>query len=572
MARRMAGALSTVPWLRSEHWDSAAFAGGRVHLGIANPGPQPLTIAGREARVWFDGELYPSDLRHGITPTAEQTLALLEGPTPAIRDADGVFAIAAFDPGAGELVLASDRLGFRPLYWTETADWFAYASEVKALLAIRDRTPELDEASLRQFFAFDYLIGERTWWKGIELVPPASIWRISPRGRTGARYWTFSEIRREPRPEEEVIRELCTHWSAGIAKRARPGATPILLSGGLDSRLVLAELHRQGRDQIAVTFGARGSFDMTIAHACARRAGIPHRQIFLDESNWWDGRDHAIWQTDGLTNAIHLHVGLALKQMREGNGVSLKHSVGDTLFGGSGLYLFGKAALEPGADRNWYGLDDVYLNSKYTANPFFDQREVAEVSRADCAPYLLGPSTDCFILSQGQRRWTITGRLALSGHCEMVVPGVDLATMRLLLGGLTERQRMRSAFYRRFLCAAYPEFYADMPWQGTGRGLAESTATRRWRNLKDRVGRRLGMGAPSREFANYERLVAQAGVAPELAGADLLIDQPLKGAARRALTDPRGSGLDARVILAMRTLETYLRQVVNGGPLGTPPM
>jgi hypothetical protein len=64
----------------------------------------------------------------------------------------------------------------------ETEKWFAFAGEVKALLAICERTPQLDDVSLRQFFGFDHMLGERTWWQGIELLPPASVSLGDPLG------------------------------------------------------------------------------------------------------------------------------------------------------------------------------------------------------------------------------------------------------------------------------------------------------------------------------------------------------------------------------------------------------
>ena len=76
-------------------------------------------------------------------------------------------------------MLATDRLGFRPLYYVETADWFAYAAEVKALLALHDHLPAVDEIAVRQYFAFDHMLGDRTWWTGIALIPPANVWRVS---------------------------------------------------------------------------------------------------------------------------------------------------------------------------------------------------------------------------------------------------------------------------------------------------------------------------------------------------------------------------------------------------------
>ncbi len=566
-ARRMSAALRTVPWLEVEHWDGPRFSGGRVHLGLANPEPQPIAGPGG-LQVWFDGELYPPGAERGITPDAERARELLSDPARGLAEADGVFALACYDPAAGELALATDRLGFRPLYWAETEDWFAYASEVKALLAAFDTLPPVDRTALLQFFGFDYMLGERTWWRGIRLLPPATVRRVAPgAGRSECRYWTFDAIRREPRDEVEVIGELARLWSAAVRQRSRPGLTPLLLSGGLDSRLILAELVRQGRPVRAITFGEPGCPDLAIARAAARRAGAEHRAVPMDRESWWRGRDEAIWQTDGLVSARHLHVAVALPALREGNRWTLKNASGDVVFGGSGLRLFGAAATEPAEHRDWAAAREEFLRRRYLPNPFFTQAETASVSREDCEPYLAGPSVDCFVLRQGQRRWTLYGPLAMGSHCEVWNPAASLGILRLVLGHLTEAQRAGSRFYARFLCATYPELFGDIPWQATGRGLRERFAVRLRRGLAARVRRWTGRAAPPRGFANYERLVAGSGVAARLAEARLVLDEVMDGAVGRAL---RAEGLDARVLLAAYTAETYLRQAMGLRGLAPP--
>jgi asparagine synthase (glutamine-hydrolysing) len=567
LVTRMSDALRMAPWLGSELWVAPGFAGGRVHLGLMNPSSQPLVHVNPNARMWFDGQVYPPDGDHGISPEAEQVLQLAGDPEELAR-IEGVFAFAVFYPDSAELVLATDRLGFRPLYWAETVEWFAYASEVKALLAILDAIPPVDEVSLRQFFSYDYMLGERTWWQPIRLVPPASLWRITPSGRVGRPYWSFESIRREPRDERELTDELHRLWATAIAKRARPGTTPILLSGGLDSRLVLAELVAQGRDVLAVTFGERGCRDLLIAAEAARTAAVLHRRVLVDGYNWWTGRDQTIWSIDGLVNAHHLHVSVALDLMRGGNRWSLKHSSGDTLFGGSKLSLFGPVATQPAEERDWRKGLETFLTKAFRANPFFSVGDVAEVSTPDCEPYLCGPSTDCFVMRQVQRRRTLTGPLAMGTHCEVLNPAATLVMMRLLLGGLNDSARKGGRFYHRFLTSVYPQLFRNIPYQRTDRGLSETAATRIRRGLAGKLRRALKMEGSHREFLDYPRLVAEAQLGHRLAGATLLLDDVMGGRVHEALA--RVVPPPPRVLLGIYTVETYLRRAA-GWPGLQPP-
>ncbi|HET7563612.1 MAG TPA: asparagine synthase-related protein [Gemmatimonadaceae bacterium] len=557
MAQRMADAMRRQPWMLTELWTSDAFCGGRVHLGVLNPDPQPLGTAGGRALAWFDGETYAPSANDGATPTAEEIVRDTDAAGAGLAKLDGVYTLARYTPATNELVIANDRLGFRPLYWTETDTWFAYAAEVKSLLAIRETLPAVDELAVAQFLSFDYMLGERTWWRGIELLPPASLWRISPTGIDRHPYWSFSCIRRDVRDVAEVREEFGRLWSTAIRQRIKPGITPLLLSGGLDSRALLAEMRAQGSDLATITFGSEECSDMRIARQCAQIAGVPHRALALSAENWWHRREEAIWQTDGLVNAMHLHVAIAMDEMHTGNQHTLKNSTGDTLFGGSKL-------REPVAD--WTRAPGDLLDRMYLGNPFFTRGDVTEASLGDCARYLCGPSSDCFAISQRQRRMILTGPLALSAHCEVVNPGVGLAMLHLMLGALPDAERRGSRFYNRVLAERYPAYFANVPWQLTGRGLAESFPVRARRGVRARLARRLRLreNPYGGRFADYPAFVRASDVRERLLQSDLLLDQTLGGAVRRALASADGAPVDARTELAILTAEVYLRQAEAG--------
>lgn len=555
----MADTLRRAPWLRAEIWGDETFCGGRVHLGVLNPLSQPLIAKDKLARVWFDGELYLNSTRSGTTPTADEVYQLVRGSGAGLAEIDGLFALACFNAERRELVLANDRFGFRPLYYTETKDWFAYAPEVKALLAIRDRLPELDEISLRQFFSFDHMLGERTWWKGVELVPPASVWRISSKGRTGHQYWTFDNIRREPSQEADVQAELSRLWSQAVRQRSRPGTMSLLLSGGLDSRLLLAELCAQGADLLAITFGSPESTDMQLARCVAAMAGIRHRPCYLTTENWWNGREEAIWQTDGLVNGIHLHAAIVKDEMHTGNCYSPMNIAGDLLFGGS--HLDGEIA------KDWRLSKSHLLTRMYLENPFFPQDQVVSVSIPDAERYMHGPCSDSFHLYQRTRRLTLSGPASLAPLCEMVFPSVSYPLLQLILGCLSEEQRRDHRFYNRWLVARYPKYFGDIPWQATGRGLAESLPTRLSRGVRTRLQRFVGRSVreiPSDQwFVNYPQCLRVSKIRERLLHQDLTADAFLNGRARRALTNSKGQALTPRVLVAILTFEAYLRQVAG---------
>ena len=557
MGRRMADALRRRPWLRAELRATEIFCGGRVHTGVLNPVPQPLVTPYGTASVWFDGEcVLPRQSTLG-TPSAEAARELVSGRGPAIVDADGVFALAMLEEQR-HLVLATDRLGFRPLYYAATADWFAYASEVKALLAILDGVPEIDEIALRQYFAFDHMLGDRTWWRDIRVVPPASIWRVSRDQTTRQRYWSFSDLRPQQCDPEEAHHEFARLWDRAVAQHHRSGLTPVLLSGGLDSRLLVAELLRQGVDVRAVTYGSTLSPEVRPARAVAKIAGIDHRVCEWNTRNWWHGREEAIWQTDGLVNANHLHPAIAMEEMRAGTCYSPMNIVGDLLFGGSHLQQTPWSELR---DR-----PEQLMASHFVKNPFVTQDEALELSAPDIRLDAEGPSSDCVHLRERIRRYVLHSPGCFAPYCETVFPGVGLEFLQLFLAALPEEQRAGHRFYRRFLRERHRRFFGNVPWLRNGRGLWESPHVRVARNLQQRVRRVFGVKrrrTPSNQwFVDYPAAVLEHRVRERLLATTLLVDDLLAGAARAALRNDAETPLAAESLIAILTCETYLRQVL----------
>ena len=554
MARRMADAMRRLPWQRAELWGRGNYCGGRVDSGVLNREGQPFATADGRWHVWLDGECRPQSTS-GVDPSAETLASLVEGPRPALAHADGAFALAVVR--SGELTLATDRLGFRPLYYTETADWFAYAAEVKGLLAIHERLPAIDEVALRQYFAFDHMLGDRTWWTGIGLIPPANVWHVS-RGRvTRTEYWSFDDLRTAPCDPEEAQHEFGRLWSRAVSDYRRPGTTPVLLSGGLDSRLLVAELVAQGADIVAVTYGSQESPEVGPARAVAAIAGIKHRVCEWTTENWWHRREEAIWQSDGLVNANHLHPAIAVEEMRVGTCYSPMNMLGDLLFGGSHL------------DRTpWSELrqrPELLMKSRFMANPLFSVEEALAASMPDIQRYASGPSSDCFHLRQRVRRYVLHSPGCFAPYCETVYPGSGLEFLQLFLGSLTDGDRWNHKFYNRFLAARHPRFFANLPWQGTGRGLRESPHVRAVRDLQRRCRRWMRMPrrkTPANQwFVNYPAAVRQQRVCERLLGQDLLVDDALRGAARAALMKNAERPLAAESVIAILAFETYLRQV-----------
>src|SRR3954468_10857777 len=177
------------------------------------------------------------------------------GPT-CVRRFKGMFAFAIWERGSGRVVIARDRLGIKPLYYAEGDGFFRLASTLPALLAAGGVDKAVDPIAIHHFFSFHAAVPPpRTILKGVKKLAPASILTIEPDGsRRSEIFWSLDVGERD---EDRKLTEQ--EWTDAVAEamstaveRRRVSDVPvgILLSGGLDSSLVVALLANQGQKDI----------------------------------------------------------------------------------------------------------------------------------------------------------------------------------------------------------------------------------------------------------------------------------------------------------------------------------
>ncbi|MCF3940779.1 N-acetylglutaminylglutamine amidotransferase [Gordonia tangerina] len=169
----------------------------------------------------------------------------------------GMFAFAVVDTDSGTVTLARDRLGIKPLYIAETPGRLRFASSVQALLRAGDVDTSIDRVALHHYFSFHAVVpAPHTIYNGIRKLPPATVRTITPDGRsTERRYWEPSF---EPHPDRadwderrwqhEILESLRTSVRRRMVADVPVG---VLLSGGVDSSLVVALLAEQGQHDLA---------------------------------------------------------------------------------------------------------------------------------------------------------------------------------------------------------------------------------------------------------------------------------------------------------------------------------
>jgi asparagine synthase (glutamine-hydrolysing) len=283
--------------------EGSADAFGRCVLGHQRlrvidleTGQQPVTDEAGEIAAVLNGELYNfPELRAELGSRGHEVRGT--GDTPVIphlyeehgtyfaERLEGMFALALWDSRRERLVLARDRLGKKPLLWTQLADGtLAFASELKALLQLPALRRELDLEALDAYLALQYVPGHRTPLRGVEKLPPGHV-LVWDRGRVEvSRYW-------EPRPFEKTLPEqewleLVREGVSAAVRRRLVADVPLgaLLSGGIDSSIVVALMAQASSEPVrtfTVGFGDARYDERAYAKAVAARYETRHEEVVL---------------------------------------------------------------------------------------------------------------------------------------------------------------------------------------------------------------------------------------------------------------------------------------------------
>jgi len=210
---------------------------------------------------------------------------VLDGPR-ALESLRGMFAFGYWDRARGELLLARDRLGKKPLLWIRTPEWLAFASEATALLRLPFVRARLDRAALPHYLAQLYVPAPWTLLEGMRKLPPACWMRATAGGAVEepVRWWRLPDPEPGLRPDaawmEEFDRRLVEATRLRTVSDVPIG---VFLSGGIDSNLVLEALHRSGHRPIRTfTLGFEGLPDERARAAVgARRFADDHVELMV---------------------------------------------------------------------------------------------------------------------------------------------------------------------------------------------------------------------------------------------------------------------------------------------------
>lgn len=266
-------------------WHDLNFSMARVHHGIVNNQKQPILNQNNSLLIFMDGEIYDYQplkdnlLRKDYTffydhSDAEFCLHLYEEfGEKAFAKLNGSFILALYDLVNCRLIIVNDRFASRPLYYFSSPELLLFGSEVKAVMTY-DRIPRvLDRRAVLEFFIFRKLLQTKTYYLGVQALPPATALYFENGTLTLNKYWEMN-FREQIRPDKYYVDALTATFSQAVRRRMSDDHQyGILLSGGLDSRAVLAAAPPH-RSIIAFTFGDWENREVKVARRIAQDKGV----------------------------------------------------------------------------------------------------------------------------------------------------------------------------------------------------------------------------------------------------------------------------------------------------------
>jgi asparagine synthase (glutamine-hydrolysing) len=251
---------------------------------------------------------------------------------------DGMFAFALWDGVRRRLVLARDRLGEKPLYWTVTDGLLIFGSELSALIAHPAVDATIDPASLSAYLTLEYVPAPRTILRGVSKLEPGSVLTLEDTRVEVRPYWRLvPRIRQPVPPYEEAVRELRARLEAAVRSRLVSDVPlGVFLSGGIDSSSVAALAARAGSLRTFSIGFEEPSFDESrYAREVARHVGSTHHERVVSGREMPDLVPHLGRLLDEpLADASILPTAVLSRFARERVTVCLGGDGGDELFAG----------------------------------------------------------------------------------------------------------------------------------------------------------------------------------------------------------------------------------------------
>jgi asparagine synthase (glutamine-hydrolysing) len=324
-------------------------------VDLSESGRQPLTNEDGTVWITFNGEIYNSpELRRlleakghrfkGHSDTESIVHAYEEYGLEVVQHLTGMFAFAIWDATRRRLVLARDRLGIKPLYYTLADGRVRFASEIKALLADNSLVRAVNHQGLFDLIGYEFTPAPDTLFKGVQKLLPGCLLVVEADGSSRlSRYWSLQHKEIDATPEGllGLLETVCSdHMMSDV---------PIgsFLSGGIDSSTVVEFLSKTMPSQLqtfALGYREESYSEFSYAQQVAKHFNTQHRELLVNPIDRAE-IERSVWHLDEpTTDPSFIPFMLICEQARQYVKVCFSGDGGDELLMGYDRFRASKAS------------------------------------------------------------------------------------------------------------------------------------------------------------------------------------------------------------------------------------
>lgn len=353
-------------------------------LDLSELGHQPMSTPDGRLSLVYNGEIYNyRELREELPEYSFRSncdtevilAAYLKWGIRCVERFNGMFAFALYDRESGELFLARDRMGQKPLYYWKSGDQLVFASVLAPIMKCPGFQGKIRKEVLPRFLFQEYINAPETILEDVFKVEPGTVltWHAASSRMTSYRYWDVSEryeaMQSEPVSDFGEAKEQLKELLRSAVRRRMIADVPLgsFLSGGYDSSLISAiaqeQLGSTPLQTFSIGFEEKDYDESPYAAAIAEYLGMDHTQRIIGEQDLLElVSDLPKFFDEPMSDSSQIPTMLVSKLAREKVTVALSGDAGDEFFCGYGIYdLVRKAQELDGIGRLAHGIGQLPL-------------------------------------------------------------------------------------------------------------------------------------------------------------------------------------------------------------------
>lgn len=333
---------------------------GSVRLSIVdlNNGTMPISNSDESLWIVFNGEIYNHNVlrtelqaKDHIFTTHSDTEVIVHlyeehGPE-FVHKLNGQFAIAIWDNTKQELFLARDRVGIRPLFYTEVGETFVFASEIKSILEFPNFKPKLSPKAISEYFTFWTSLSPATVFEDVFEIPPGSYMIINEHSKEMTSYWElplYKPGEYKYTDLEEAKKEFDRVFLEAVELRLRADVkVGAYLSGGLDSSITTSYIKNISPDTLktfSIGFEEKDYDESYYQKIAVDYFKTDHTSISCRSTEIAYNFKDMVWHSEApLLRTAPIPMGLLAKSVRDqGVKIVITGEGADELLGGYNIF------------------------------------------------------------------------------------------------------------------------------------------------------------------------------------------------------------------------------------------